>query len=140
MSVFHTICSIFSALGKMLRGCGFSEIVIEASICASGSIEKVLSGKHYNRALRVHKIVMEALERLLLKAFQEREEQTLDLSLLQNLTNEASDVNLQDVLATAQFYEYFEKYQTSTSYLLWPQTICLPTQWLHNKYSHHHAQ
>ena len=81
MGVFHTICSIFGTLGKLLRGSGFSEIVIEANICASGSLEKVLSGKHYNRALRVHKIVMEALERLLLRMFEEREDKSLDVSV-----------------------------------------------------------
>ena len=111
MGVFHTICSIFGTLGKLLRGSGFSEIVIEANICASGSLERVLSGKHYNRALRVHKIVMEALERLLLRMFEEREDKSLDVSLLESLTNEASDANLQGVLASDQFLEYFERYQ-----------------------------
>lgn len=96
----------------MLRGSGFSDIVMEASICASGSLEKVLSGKHYNRALRVHKIVIEALERLLLRVFQERDDQILNLSLLESLTNEALDANLRDVLESDQFHDYFERYQT----------------------------
>ena len=30
-----------------------------------------MSGKHYNRAMRVHKLTLEALERLLLKTFEE---------------------------------------------------------------------
>ena len=71
MSVFHTTCSYFSALEKRLHCSGFEEILVESGICASGSINKVMSGKHYNRAMRVHKLTLEALERLLLKKFEE---------------------------------------------------------------------
>ena len=42
---------------------------IQSAICASGSVEQVLACKHYNRALRVHKLVLEALERQLLIKF-----------------------------------------------------------------------
>ena len=56
MGVFHTICSILGALGKKRKGSGLSEIVIEAGVCASGSLDKVMSGKHFNRALRVRGI------------------------------------------------------------------------------------
>ena len=71
MGVFHTICSIFGALGKKMKGSGLSEIVIEAGVCASGSLDKVMSGKHFNRALRVHKVTLEALERLLIEKFEQ---------------------------------------------------------------------
>ena len=43
----------------------------------SGSVEKVLSGKHYNRAMQVHKLVLEALERLFLEAFTNSIDETL---------------------------------------------------------------
>ena len=42
---------------------------IEAGIVADGSINGVLDGKHYNRALRVHKCIYEALLRLAWEAF-----------------------------------------------------------------------
>ena len=71
MGVFHTIGSLFSALSSKMKGSGLSEILIESGVCASGSLEKVMSGKHYNRALRVHKLTVEALERLLLCKFEE---------------------------------------------------------------------
>ena len=66
---FHTICSFLGAIGKLMKGSGLAEIVIQSGICASGSIEQVFRGKHYNRALRVHKLMSEALERLLLIKF-----------------------------------------------------------------------
>ena len=58
------------ALGKKMRCSGLEEVLIESGICASGSIEQVLTGKHYNRALRVHKVVYEALERILLQVYE----------------------------------------------------------------------
>ena len=69
--MFHTICSIFGAFGEKVKGSGLSEIVIEAGVCASGSLDKVMSGKHFNRALRVHKVTLEVFERLLIEKFEQ---------------------------------------------------------------------
>ena len=68
--VFHAICSLLGALGKHMQGSGFDDVVIESGICTSGSLKKVMYGKHYNRALRVHKLMLESLERLLFRAFE----------------------------------------------------------------------
>ena len=40
-------------------------VVSQTGICASGCQNRVTKGKHFNRALRVHKLVFEALQRLL---------------------------------------------------------------------------
>ena len=53
-----------------MSGSGFEYMLSESGICASGSISKVMSGKHYNRAMRIHKTMLEALERLLLQCFE----------------------------------------------------------------------
>ena len=52
MGVFNTTCSYLGASGNRPRCSGFEEILVESGICASGSINKVVSGKHYNRAMR----------------------------------------------------------------------------------------
>ena len=70
MGSFHLTCSYMGALGKNMRCSAFEEILIESGICASGLIEQVMRGNHYNWALRVHKIVYEALERLLLDVYE----------------------------------------------------------------------
>ena len=69
LGAFHTLASYLGALGKRLRGSGFSEIIIKSGVCASGSLEHVLTGKHYNIAMRIHKLTLEALERLLFHEF-----------------------------------------------------------------------
>ena len=37
--------------------------MIESEIVAPGSMNGVLSGKHHNRCIRVHKIIYEVMER-----------------------------------------------------------------------------
>lgn len=42
---------------------------IESGLVSEGSIKGVMSGKHYNRAVRSHKMMYEALQRLRFEAF-----------------------------------------------------------------------
>jgi hypothetical protein len=63
------------ALGMNVRCSSFEDTLIESGICASGSIHQVLSGNNYNRAL---KYKSEALERLLLHAFEKAEHHLFD--------------------------------------------------------------
>ena len=69
LGAFHTMCSYMGALGKIMAGSGFEDILIESGICASGTVEKVLSGNHYNLALRVHQHMSDAVEHMLLHEF-----------------------------------------------------------------------
>ena len=64
MDVFHIACTFSAVIGKRFGDAGLEDLIVEAEIVASGSVKKVLEGKHYNRAMRMHKIVYEALWRL----------------------------------------------------------------------------
>ena len=64
MGTFHTICNALSILGKRFGDAGLKDICLEAGLVAEGSIKGVIEGKHYNRAVRVHKYIYEALIRL----------------------------------------------------------------------------
>ena len=57
--------------------------MIESEVIAQGSITGVFEGKHYNRAARAHKIVMEALWTLQWKLFENwlREKEKSDVDL-----------------------------------------------------------
>ena len=61
---FHTACMFMAVIGKRFGDAGLNDILIEASLVGSGSVNGVINGKHYNRALRCHKVVLEALERI----------------------------------------------------------------------------
>ena len=116
IGVFHTICSLFGALGKHMKGSGFEDIAIEAGICASGSLQKVMSGKHYSRALRVHKLVLEALERLLFEAFQTHDQLVEGLSdetenVVRKLVEKPDCEHFQSLVRTQDFKRLFDRYE-----------------------------
>jgi len=54
------------AIGRIMAGSGFGDVIIEAGICASG-IDK--QSKHYNRAMRVRQHMLDAVERMVLEKF-----------------------------------------------------------------------
>ena len=64
MGGFHFSCVFFAVIGKRFAGSGLRDIFLESGVIAEGSIEGGLSGKHYNRGIRVHKLLMEAFFRL----------------------------------------------------------------------------
>ena len=61
---FHTTLAVLAVLGKRFKDAGFRDILIESGLVAEGSVNGVLNGHHYNRSVRAHKIVYEALHRL----------------------------------------------------------------------------
>ena len=83
--------------------------MIESEIIAPGSVKGVLTGKHYNCSIRVHKIIYEVLERLRWEAFEKSlataEKATLDSvgvnlkadSNLDNFWNDCSSTNVIDI-------------------------------------------
>ena len=70
MGVFHTVCTLLSIIGKRFQDTGLREIGIESGVIAEGSVTGVLEGSKYNRAVRFHKLMYEALQRLICKGFQ----------------------------------------------------------------------
>lgn len=58
MGAFHTICAFMAAIGKRFGDAGLSDVLIESGIVASGSVSGVLEGRHYNRAVRTHKVIV----------------------------------------------------------------------------------
>lgn len=56
LGAFHTICAFSAAIGKRFGEAGLSDILVESGIVGAGSVNGVIQGKHYNRAVRVHKV------------------------------------------------------------------------------------
>ena len=70
MGPFYACCIYLAVLGKRFGSAGLREIIAEADLTGPGSVEAVLRGKHYNRALRVMKTVYEVLMRLKFEAYE----------------------------------------------------------------------
>ena len=66
---FHVICAYLKMLGKKVNGTGLEDIFVEAGLITTGSLQGVISGKNYSRAMACHKTMLEALERVLLVEF-----------------------------------------------------------------------
>ena len=62
---FHIAMSFLSVIGKRFKDAGLYNILVESGIVSEGSVNSVLSGKFYNRSIRSHKLVFEAISRLL---------------------------------------------------------------------------
>ena len=61
MGAFHTICNLLSTIGKRFQDAGLRDLCVEAGVIAEGSITGVMEGRKYNCAVRLHKIVYEAI-------------------------------------------------------------------------------
>ena len=70
MGVFHTICVLLGIIGKRFKDAGLRDLCVEAQVIAEGSVSGVLEGRRYNRAVRLHKLVYEALMRQAWAGFQ----------------------------------------------------------------------
>ena len=64
LGTIHAICNALGIIGKRFQDAGLKDLSIESGIVAEGSVSGVLDGKMYNRAVRVHKYIYEALMRL----------------------------------------------------------------------------
>ena len=69
MGVFHTICNLLSIIGKRFQDAGLRDLCVKSGVLAEGSVGGLMAGRKYNRAIRVHKLVYEALMMLVWKGF-----------------------------------------------------------------------
>ena len=75
MEIFRTICTFLAVIGKRFQDAGLRDVCMESGVIADGSAAGVLEGRSYNRAIRFHKIMFEALNRLVWNGFQRRIEE-----------------------------------------------------------------
>ena len=61
LGIFHMLMMYLGIIGKRFKDGGLRDVLVQSGIIAEGSVEKTLSGKMYNRAVRYCKIVYEAL-------------------------------------------------------------------------------
>ena len=107
---FHYMEEIFTIIGNLVSGSGFEDIVFQAGVCSSGSLNCVLSGSHYNRGLTIHSVLSEALERLSFSMFVEQE--TNVLSIIDTLMN-AQDISEEElnIVNNAEVQLLLSRYQ-----------------------------
>ncbi|CAH0563094.1 unnamed protein product [Brassicogethes aeneus] len=61
---FHLMMAFFKAVGTFIDECGLSHMMIESKIIASGSVNGIIDGKHFNRCKRLHPLMALGLQML----------------------------------------------------------------------------
>lgn len=69
MGGFHIALNFLSVIGKKFQESGLEDLLIESELYGSNTTLALLKGKSYNRGVRAHKLIMEALMRLQWQAF-----------------------------------------------------------------------
>ena len=61
MGLFHILMMYMHILAKRFADAGLRDVLIQSNVIAEGSIDKALSGKMYNRGVRMYKLMYEAV-------------------------------------------------------------------------------
>lgn len=88
---FHTAMSFMAVIGKRFKEAGLQDVLIESNVVAVGSINGVISGHHYNRSIRAHKLLFEAMHILRLRSFLQslpEQQHTRYISAMEDLVRE----------------------------------------------------
>ena len=122
MGAFHTICNLLSTIGKRFQDAGLRDLCVEYGVIAEGSITAVMEGRKYNRAVRLHKIVYEAMMRLAWKGFlpwiqvnhgveaHHLEEALRSISTFHDEVSQASFTELMDDISLTRILQLFQEY------------------------------
>lgn len=105
---FHYMKELFGVVGKLVRGSGFEDIIFQAGICSTGSLNGVLSGSQYNRCWLVHSVMAEALERLCIESFIQRGHSVPD-TVMQYYKTARRD--LEALVEDQHMVEFLEEYE-----------------------------
>jgi len=126
MGAFHTICNLLSTIGKRFQDAGLRDLCVESGVIAEGSIAGVMEGRKYNRGVRLHKLVYEALMRLAWKGFLPwlEENHIADLRHLEetltsisNFCDNICQMSFKEVLENTSCVRTMELFQVYLNYL-----------------------
>ena len=70
MGGFHLLMTMLAIIWSRFADAGLRDVAVQSEIIAEGSVDSVLNGKHYNRVVRLHKIIYEAIARLPFEDFE----------------------------------------------------------------------
>ena len=70
MRGFRLLMTLLAVIGSRFADVALRNVAVQSEIIAEGSVDSVLNGKHYNRAVRLHKIICEAIAQLLVEDFE----------------------------------------------------------------------
>ena len=129
--------SFLATIGKRFRDAGLGDIMIESGLVAQGSLNTVMKGHHYNRAMRAHKIMCEALRRLQCESsvdtLTDEYDKLVADELIQQMHNSYPSDSFKEVIELEQFAKLENSFQRfvdegserSKTYAFWKSYISI---------------
>lgn len=114
IGTFHCEMGYLKMIGKKMNGSGFSDIILEAGLISGGSIQGVISGKHFERSMNCHKSVAESLERQLMVKFNSVSDIILSdetKTAIDHMAKCPSSENLTNLQKCQDFCNYIKEYE-----------------------------
>ncbi|KAL8571746.1 hypothetical protein ACOMHN_060831 [Nucella lapillus] len=126
---FHTSMNFCKVVGKYMNSSGIANIWVESGVLGEGTAENIMDGKGWNRAIRVHKLTVEALWSILWERFKEWATEN-EKTVSENLQNAAKRVtqgfankddndiqsSLEDLLSSIEEVKVlFDEFESSSS-------------------------
>ena len=132
-------CTFLAVIGLRFGDAGLRDLMVESWLVGPSAVSAVLRGKHYNRALRSHKIIFEDFFRLLLPNFEKKladqsenrfnfteDDKTALLKTLRMFR----DKSLAETLSALMNAEQMEQLQKQLIRFIEQQKSALPKFWL----------
>ena len=101
MDGFHIALNYLAVIGKKFQDSGLEDLLTESGVYGNNTTLALLKGKSYNRGVRAHKILMEALLRLQWQAFITHTSGTPTASSLETLNEDELSTALSKCRATS---------------------------------------
>ena len=120
MGGFHITLNFLSVIGKKFEESGIEDLLTESGVYGSNTTLALLKGKSYNRGVRTHKLIMEALLRLQWQAFCKRLEKEREDHRLEGVDMSQIETNLdkfKESSATGEKKKVFDALCNSTQSL-----------------------
>jgi len=116
---FHIELAYFSSLGYIIEEPGGPQTLADTDVLASGSMNRLLSGKHFNRCKRLHPLLATAVRVLHIRCFTKTHGKMPDsrLKTLTQLKRDPSPDCLQQMEEShvfIAFMEVYDKYSNNT--------------------------
>ena len=121
-------------IGSLVKNSGFEDLVYQAELCTSGSLQGVLVGSHYNRAWAVQRVVSESSERLFLVRFLTETKPDIP-NLMEEFVTDPKPQMVDETLMNAnkKLHDHYETFQLLLLLLLLLLFIYLKLTNIYNK-------
>ena len=78
--------AFFKAVGKFIKNCGITNIMVDTEMLASSSVNGFITGKHFNRCKRLHPMISLVIQILSFERFVEMNDVQITPAITQYLT------------------------------------------------------